>query len=246
MSVSPKIIFGCDHVIIDKKKCYGKILMTRDLSGGFPDKVASNISIVRIDQITDVTENIEYSYGVDYEQKVSNDIIEWINPLNNPAPGEKYYIVASYIKTSIEKQDTSTCDRCDGNGWYVDILGGGDISIPSIKGEDKLIQDFIKILFTEKDSNSGYGSSIKDILGSNIYNEVDLGLKVSEIISDCTNQIKEAQKQQLDSGVPLPANEALDNVEISQILFVREEATCYISVKILNEEGSAITFSFKI
>lgn len=245
MSLAPKIIFNCDHIIVDKIKCYGKILMTRDLSGGFPDKVAPNISIVRIDQITDIHGNNEYSYGVDYEQKVSDDIIEWINPLNNPKPGEQYYITASYVKTVVEKSDTENCDRCDGNGWYVDILGGGEISIPVINGESKLTQDFIKVLFTEKNSD-GFGSNIKDILGSNIYNEVELGLRVSETISDCTNQIKEAQKQQLDSGVPLLPEEALDTIEITQVLFVREEGTCYISLKIMNEAGKSIKFSFKI
>ena len=245
MSMAPKIIFSCDHVIVNKTKCYGKILMTRDLSGGFPDKVASNISIVRIDQITDKTGEIEYSYGIDYEQKVSNDIIEWINSLNNPLPGEEYYITASYIKTSIEKFDANSCDRCDGNGWYVDILGGGEISIPVVSGQDKLIQDFIKVLFSEKDT-SGFGSSIRDVLGSNVYNDVELGLQVSEVISDCTSQIKEAQKQQLDSGVPLSIDEALDTIEIVDILFVREEATCYISFRITNEAGNSVKFSFKV
>ena len=245
MSIAPKLIFSCDHIIVNKVKCYGQILMTRDISGGFPDKVAPNISIIRIDQITDITGTNEYSYGIDYEQKVSDDIIEWINPLNNPKPGEQYCIIASYVKTVVEKSDANNCNRCDGNGWYVDIFGGGEANIPTVSGEDKLTQDFIKVLFTEKDS-SGFGSNIKDILGSNIYNEVELGLQVSEIISDCTNQIKEAQKQQLDSGVPLLAEEALDSIEITQILFVREELTCYISIRIMNEAGSVIKFSFKI
>ncbi len=245
MSISPRIIFNCDHIIVNKIKCYGKILMTRDLSGGFPDKVAPNISIIRIDQITDIDEINEYSLGIDYEQKVSNDIIEWINPSNNPSPGEKYYVTASYIKTVIEKSDATNCNRCNGNGWYVDVLGGGEKSISVVSGEEKLTQDFIKVLFTEKGTD-GFGSSIKDVLGSNVYNEVELGLQVSEAISDCANQIKEAQKQQLDGGVPLPLEEALDNIEIVQILFVREESTCYISLKIMNEAGSAIKFSFKI
>lgn len=245
MSITPKIIFSCDHVIVNKAKCYGKILMTRDSSGGFPDKVASNISIVRIDQITNKAGDVEYSYGIDYEQKVSSDIIEWINSINNPAPGEEYYITASYVKTSIEKFDATSCDRCNGNGWYVDILGGGEISIPVVSGQDKLIQDFIKVLFSEKDE-SGFGSNIKDILGLNVYNNVDLGLQVSEVIADCTRQIKDAQKQQLDSGVPLSIDEALDAIEIADILFVREEATCYISIIITNEAGNSVKFSFKV
>ena len=245
MAQAPKIIFNCDHIVTDKIKCYGDLLMTRDISGGFPDKVAPNISIIRIDQITDTTGTREYSYGVDYEQRVSSDIIEWINPQNNPKPGEQYYITASYLKTGIRKEEASTCDRCDGNGWYVDVLGGGEKNISTVGGESKLVQDFIKVLFTEKGSD-GFGSNIKDILGSNVYNEVELGLMVSESISDCTNQIKEAQKKQLDSGVPLSPQEALDTIEVTQVLFVREEGACYISLKVVNEAGFVIKFSFKI
>lgn len=245
MSIAPKIIFSCDHIIVSKTKCYGKILMKRDLSGGFPDKVASNISIIRIDQVTNIDGTIQYSYGIDYEQKVSNDIIEWINTNNNPSPGEQYYLTAAYIKTSIEKFDATTCERCGGNGWYVDILGDREASTPVVTGQEKLMQDFIKVLFSDKDS-SGFGSNIKNILGSNVYNEVELGLQVSEEIADCAKQIKESQKQQLDSGVALSLEEALDSVEILNVLFVREDSTCYISILITNEAKDSIKFSFKV
>lgn len=245
MSVAPKIIFNCDHIIVDKIKSYGKILMTRDLSGGFPDKTSANISIIRIDEITDINNTRQYTYGVDYEQKVSSDIIEWINPSNNPKPGEDYYITASYTKTVIDKSTADDCNRCGGNGWYVDIFAGEEGSIPLINEEEKLMQDFIKVLFTEKDSN-GFGSTIRDVLGANVYNEVDLGLKVSNSIADCVTQIKESQRQQLNNGIPLLPTEALDTIEVKEILFVREDSSCYISLRILNEAGSSVKFSFKI
>lgn len=245
MSVTPKVIFNCDHITIDRVKTYGQIEMLRDLSGGFPDKVPANISIVRIDEITDIAEDRVYSKGIDFEQNVSNDIIEWINPSNNPVPGEKYLVTASYLKTVVSKRSTESCDRCGGNGWYVDIFGGGDNSIPMVKGESKLLQDFIKVMFTEK-SADGYGSNINDALASNVYNEVDLGLKISTSVNDCCDQIKESQKEHLNSGLSISQEEALDSIEINQILFVREEGACYISLKIINGAGKPIKFSFKI
>lgn len=51
MSIAPRIVYSCDHVIVDKKREYGDIEMTRNEMFGFPDKVPPNISMIRIDEI---------------------------------------------------------------------------------------------------------------------------------------------------------------------------------------------------
>lgn len=243
MSVSPRVIYSCDHIIVDKVREYGDIEMVRNEMIGFPDKVHPNISMIRIDEIMNHDKTIGYSKNVDYQQKTSTDIIEWIGTTGVPKRGEKYFIRGLYMKTSLRKESAETCDRCCGNGWYVDIFHQENNFI--VTGEEKLIQDFIKVLFTEKQSD-GYGSTIRDILAENIYNEVDLGLQISNVIKDCEDQIKSAQRTNINNGISLPSNEALSEISIKKVVFSREENACYVSIAIINGTGDSTQFTFKI
>lgn len=236
MAVSPKIVHTCDHVISNSNKMYGGIVMIKG-PNYMPDKVPSNISVIRIDSVTNCDGSIEYTKGIDYIQKVSSDIIEWIK---GPKPGDKYLITAAYMKTSIEKYNPEECSRCGGNGWYSDIFRNMSVVIDG----DKLAQDIIKILFTEK--VDGYGSNIKDALAQNVYNEVELGLSVSSSIEDCAEQIKKMQQQGINGGATISPDEALDSITVKDILFIRSENTCYVKIEIKSMSGKSIDFSFMV
>lgn len=242
MSISPRIIYPCDHIIIDKERTYGYIEMKRGDIPGIPDKVMPNISVIRVDQIVDKNKEFEFSKNIDYRQDISLNTVEWVN-LNNPASGEIYFLRALYIKTIVRKETSDTCDRCCGNGWYADIFPDtGNIFM--YEGQ-KLLQDFIKVLFTEKNS-TGYGSTIKDILAVNISNEVELGLEIATIMQDCEDQIKSSQRSNINNGLDVDASEKLSRIEIKDVVFVRDENSCYISINIVNSLEESTEFTFKI
>lgn len=240
MSVSLKVIHGCNHIVTTKDKIYGRIKMNRSHNPGFPDKLPANIQIIRIDSIQSL-DGKEYSKSLDYDQKVSKDIIEWINPSNNPLLGEEYFIDALYLKTTTNKFDGTDCSRCAGNGWYVDILGEESVLL---EGRNKLAQDFIKLLFTEKNNN--YGSNIRDVLAKNVNDEIELGINISSSISECAEQMKKIQSELASAGVTLDEDEILDEVVVYNSIFSREECACYVSLGIKNMSGKDIDFSFKI
>lgn len=217
--------------------------MRREVVPGYPDKVPSNISIIRIDSILDKDKQGEYSPQIDYEQKVSKNILEWINPNHSPALGETYYIRGCYTKTAIQKYDDEKCERCGGNGWYAKIFS--DRGADTVSLQDKLVQDFIKILFTEK-REDGYGSSIKDIISTNAYNEVELGLQVSNVIADCETQIKQSQREHMNGGSEIDLEEQLSQIVVRDVIFVREETACYINIEIINAYQQVVQFGFKI
>lgn len=243
MSISPRVIYSCDHVIVDRVREYGDIEMTRNETVGFPDKLYPNISMIRVDEILNKDKTIQYSKNVDFQQKTSPDIIEWVGVSGIPDRGEKYFVRGAYIKTIIRKETIESCDRCYGNGWYADIFNSENNL--TVTGEEKLMQDFVKVLFTEKQAD-GYGSTIRDILSENIYNEVDLGLEISNIIKDCEDQIKSAQRSNINNGIPLPLEETLSEINVKKVIFVREENTCYISIAVINGTGNSTQFTFKI
>lgn len=239
MSISLKIIHPCNHIVTKKEKKYGKIKMVRDFNIGFPDKLPANIQILRIDSIEN-KEGIEYTKLVDYEQKVSKDIIEWINPQNNPLLGETYFINALYIKTSTEKFEASECERCVGNGWYVNIFNE---NLKYVEGIDKLVQDFIKILFTEENEDN-YGSNIRDVLAKNVYDEIELGVNVSASIESCADRLRKIQ-QSYNSNYINQA-EMLDKITVYNVIFDREECFLYISIGIKSMSKEIVDFTFKI
>lgn len=243
MAIAPKIVYPCDHIIEDTVKQYGDIEMVRETMPGYPDKVPANIDIIRIDSVLCHNKQIEYSPYTDYEQKVSKNIIEWINPSHSPQMGQTYYIRGCYVKTQIKKYDDDKCERCGGNGWYARIFSERGANTVSL--QDKLIQDFIKVLFTEKGSD-GYGSSIKDIVATNAYNEVELGLQVSNIIADCENQIKKSQREHMNGGSEIDLEEQLSQIIVKDVIFVRDETTCYVNIEIINAYQQVVQFGFKI
>lgn len=242
MGLSPKIIYNCDHSIEDIEMTYGDILMVRNEEKGFPDKVVSNIEILRIDEILNYDKTFEFSPGIDYEQKTSKNIIEWLNSSTAPKPGSEYYIRGAFNRIVIKKSNSDLCERCNGNGWYTDIFGSNQTN--HVIGINKLSQDFIKTLFTIKQEN-GYGSNISDAVGKNVNSTSDLSLYITSAISDVENQILNKQLEQINNGATVPLSEALDKVEVTDIIFVRQECVCYISVRIFNKNGDSIPFSLK-
>lgn len=242
MSSSPQIIYSCNHIITDRIKLYSSLEVTRNVNTNYPDKLQENIDIIRIDKVYD--NNTIYTRDIDYTQMASNNIIEWTITGTSPLAGEKYYIDALYSKTITEKFEDSECTRCGGNGWYVDLFSqNGSVNI--VENESKLAQDFIKVLFTDKQSD-GTGSGIRDILGINIYNDNEVSHKISEIINSCVTQIKKRQEQNIANGIDIPNSEKLSNVIVNKILFVRSEATYYVTISLVNANNKVMSFSFKV
>lgn len=241
MGLAPKIIYTCNHIIEETETLYGDILMRRNKNTSFPDTAASNVTIIRVDEVLNIDKTIEFSPGTDYEQKTSNNIIEWLDSNNVPKPDEEYYIRCAYNKNVVKKSDGDVCERCGGNGWYVDIFGVNKTTYTT--GSQKLCQDFIKALFTEKQED-GYGSNISEIIGQNIYSEAELSLNVSSCIDDVATQISTSQLEQINNGTTVPLTELLDKIVVEEIVLVRDECTCYVTVRIINKNGDSIPFTF--
>lgn len=240
MTQAPKIIHPCNHLIVQKTRKYGDIQMVK--SNNLYDNIPRNIKINRIDKVKSLDGKI-YKKGHHYTQSISQDIIEWINSEGVPLEGENYIVSASYIYTSSTKYPVNECPRCNGNGWYSSITDSeGQMSF--VSGAQKLIQDFIKVINTE--DNGEYGSNIRDILGENMYSEVDINNRIASSISECQEYLINKQNDEIANGVELDDSEILDHIEVRQIYFARQECAYVISLVIFNKEQRAMRFNFKI
>lgn len=242
MSKEPKIVHACNHMIVSKTKQYGCINMVRGDSPNMHDSVPKNIKIIRVDRIESATGKI-FKKGYHYNQSISQDIIEWTLREDTPVYNETYSVYAAYIYISSSKHHVGECPRCGGNGWYVSLTNS-EGQMGFVEGSQKLIQDFVKIINTESDGT--YGTTLKNILGTNIYSEVDINNSISSSIMSCQEYLVSKQNLELQSGTQLSDDELLERIEVRQAYFAREESAYVISLVIYNRAGKAIKFNFKI
>lgn len=242
MSKEPKIVHACNHMIVSKVRQYSCINMVRGDSPNMHDSMPRNIKIIRIDKIKSKEGKI-FKKGYHYNQSISQDIIEWTSKDGVPAYNENYVVCAAYVYISSSKYSVNDCPRCNGNGWYVSLTDS-DGQMGFVEGAQKLVQDFVKIINTESDGT--YGSTLKDVLGINVYSEVDINNSISSSIASCQEYLISKQNIELQNGADLSDDELLDRIEIRQIYFIKEESTYVVSLVIYNKSGKAIRFNFKI
>jgi len=251
MAETVQIIYPCDHIIQENTNCYGEIEMKRNIDTSFSDSISNNVTMLRVDMVYTIDSNgkkIYYYNGYNYNQALSLNILEWTDDKapNNPTPGSTYYVLGFFIKTSITKYEDSNCSRCGGNGWYVSFISINGVNVNKIEGTAKLAQDFIKVLYTEKNIIDGYGSIIKDIIGISVYDPNSVNAEIISAIDDCVESIKNGQKQAILDSVVIDDEEMLSEVRVRDIQYIREENTFYISLMIINILGQSIKFNFKI
>lgn len=244
MSIGPKVLFPCDHTVVSKATEYGNISIKRSYNELNLDKVPVNTEILRIDRVFDA-ENREYFNGINYNQNINSNIIEWVKDADkSPSFGDEYYIQCAYIRTSIVKYEQSKCERCCGNGWYADILNEGN-NVELAEGIQKLTQDFMKILFTSKSDDSDYGTTLTDLIGSTENSSI-VASEIVKALREAEQVIKSRHQDNIINGVSVNAEEALSTVNVEKVVFVRNEQTYYVTVRITSEASDIAKFSFKL
>lgn len=242
MSIEPQIIHSCDHVIVKSELRHGYVNISRNKNIIFSDKIPPNIEVLRIDEVCSIDQSIIYSKGIDYDQLVSSESIEWISTGKQPLPGSEYKILCSYIHSSTQKFSNDECPRCENRGWYASYFGRSDSCY--VDNMTKLVQDVIKNLFTEK--TNGYGSVLPNLIGSNVYEPGTLSTNIVSAIKDCQNQIIKSQEENIINGIDMLPGEMLKEILVQKISFTRNSNTCYVMIKIVNQSSEEVSFSFKL
>lgn len=214
-----KIVHECNHIesTVSREQIIEEITKTKDSSSRLSHATNYVISVFKRDALARtgikfLTENGSWRFN-----KNTNSI-EWgINPgFEVPTIGES--IEVEYVKevASHRQMKAWDCEKCNGNGWYVDYLGTSG-QVEETSGSSKLTQDFIKEVLTVRQED-GYGTFMSDIVGSNVYDDGD---EIKNKIETMLYQVKESmisrQNSFIQNGVNLPNSEKVSDVIVQSI-----------------------------
>jgi len=118
------------------------------------------------------------------------------------------------------------------------VFSFGYQSAVGIKGPQKLVNRWLKCLFTSKGSdlsNNKYGTGFPNLLGSNISRYQDFTDAVALFISDCNGQITAMDQAQFP-----PDNERLESATLTNVVARGADGyDVYVSLK--NVAGDLLT-----
>ena len=177
----------------------------------------------------------------EYYEKYLHNRIKWL-----VRPPKKYTVVVDLIVQGdfYTKVNINDCERCQGNGWYVDITDNNQ-RFEATKGTFKILQNVIKDLVTKISSSrldSEYGQRLH-LLPREHYDEErlfeDIQLEVAEVEE---NYILRQQPILND----LPRDEILVNLEVAKIKMIEGTKTrVLLMLRIITEEEDRM-FQFRI
>lgn len=235
MLYSPKIVYICDHSIISlEREVINKPILKHssaidtiitDTEEGSIESIYTVHIILPDDSITSYYEGTDFTI---YDKKK----IEWIS-LNRPATSEYFNIEYTKVLLSITQYEAEDCPRCSGNGWYIELFSNKENLTKKISGTGSLVQNFIKILLTNKSEN--YGSSIDEVIGLDMSNQEMLSSQVISIILDCESAFKQVQLTDIYAGTLLAADEKLKSATVTSIEFDSDVGAIYLSILLISE-----------
>jgi hypothetical protein len=239
MLLGPKIVYLCDHSVASFNS---EVINESHIKQSFDsdviitdEGVIKSVYAVYSQDPIDADLFIDYYEGIDFQINTDNISIIWISS-NKPSAGDTFFIEYEKSLLTITQYDAEDCSRCAGMGWYVGLFEDNGTLTKKISGISKLVQDFIKILLTEKSYD--YGSKLCDIPGAEINNEDTLSAQVISIVLDCEARFKQLQLTDINAGTMLDDSEKLNSASVTSVEFDRDAGAIFLSVVLLSESGA--------
>lgn len=175
----------------------------------------------------------------DQDSDYKHDFTPYFDPgedISNPIPPSLYrsflhnriqFLVyppdAFFVKMRVRYGDSretyytdQDCPRCDGRGWYIDLVNE-DGQFGEANASEHIIQDFVKELISRTGSSRidlSAGSRLYTMVGSNVDAE-EFELQISEIVSETVNAYLE--QQELADTADYAPEEILQDVQVLRI-----------------------------
>jgi hypothetical protein len=246
--IEQKIIFGCNHIISTLKKQSILFTPTRS-SSGLVDLITRDGVVIDVFYVYQLNSGsnatVTYKKNVDYT--FADNSITWIST-HRPANGESYQCEAwANNRTTIDyTENPELCDRCYGQGWYVDMMPSGYRRLEVATGINKLVQDYIKILYTRR-QDDGYGTYLIDMSGTDVYDENQFLTDIAAELTSAALQLEKTQALMLaENATALTAEETLSSVEVTSMEYDKGESVVYVSITLTSlASNSSATMNFK-
>lgn len=234
-----RILHACDHLVVTKTpRIVSEQLATRASDVDF-DVISSQL-VSGILRVWD--EGRTYMTGIDYEQFTHNKL-RWTS-INVPPAGREYFVDMEVVDGDARQFALEDCPRCGGNGWYIDIVDNSTNRMMKSYEENKLIQDFLKILLTKK--SAGYGTDLLDIPGREMRSVDDTRSQIVSAVQDAERQLKAIQLSLVASEVELPPEEKLYRIDINSLEFDEDSSHFFITLTAYNYRGVAVDLNLSL
>lgn len=241
MAIAPQIVHTCDHIIEQRDDRLGTLTLTRN-ADGMVDGFASGIFVREIYKVYQVINDNTLDYEFYHNRKDFNlsggRTINWISE-HKPTNGTTYYAECKYIMPEIIEYEDIDCPRCIGNGWYVDFLPQSELEVQVVTGMSKVVQDFLKIVFTYRVEGSTYGTKLADYAGMAILDANQISSEIATLFYNAADQYKELQASALLDNNKLTDSELLESISVDSIEYDRESSAFYVFVTLYSQAGES-------
>lgn len=243
--VTSKTIYPCEHHISELKLSNKTVDVVRGSSQ--EDAVLRNYNIVKIHFLyqLNVVSNTVKRYYENEDFYTNSTSVVWYEG-KGPSQGESYYVEGIFNSKIVSSYAADTCPRCGGNGWFLSTFDEAlPFRINLTQDSDKLVQEFIKILFTTQ-LDDGYGTNLQELAGRESYSEEELTTIISSIVSSAEEQYKKTQNESLYAGYYMTDHEKLDYVEVTSVEYNREDEIIYFDLLVKTMDGSVQELSLGV
>jgi len=237
---SCKIVFTCNHEFNSVVSEAFLISVTKGVSD--TDVLVEDGAVTEITdvyQIDEATAKI-FIKGVDFEPFNYNSI-KWVSDFR-PVDGSVYIVEYVISKRQAISYEIEECPRCSGNGWYAALFPKDESIL--VSDINKTVQDFIKILFTDKQTGTGYGSNFNQLLGKPITSADDMITEVTAVINDCVVQLQNNQASAISAGSTLSDSERLLSVDLIDYEYDRVNSGITLTMSFQNAAGDSAELTF--
>ena len=125
----------------------------------------------------------------------------------------KFCTLCSHWVNNIQ-YSVATCPRCNGRGWYMDIMFDPAGDAIATGGAIKMQQECIKVLFDQKHSDLFYpnwGSEIHDFIGKK--NTTAIRSRLEMCIRRAIERLKAIQEHEALTNASVTDSEIIKNIE---------------------------------
>lgn len=231
-AILPNNNMPADGIItITSVDCYSVKEYVDDEDGGKTPLMSSDCEVFVQGEHFDVSQSAEMKdTGL-----LQTAYIKWYPEVTPP---EMYVANLSYTRTVSELYEDYKCPRCGGEGWYVGVFEDGNINPSSVKGGNKLVQSFLKYIYTKK-LDSGYGSRITSIPGK--YNLADselINIAVQNELMSFKDYYNDKISTAILNGYSIDDSERLVSQTVSDIEIDEANRAIKVVVTFSTKDGS--------
>lgn len=263
--VEPRVVYACNHYVVESFRENAEVFMSGDENRSLGDKYYSRRDkllpnddmqkdgAITIDSIFCMTASEFIDDGgkklplIDPNCKVFAQI-EDFDVVQTPesteicwridTPPEMYIVYMSYVRVINKLYEPHKCPRCGGEGWYTGIFEDGNINPSVVSGANKLVQCFLKYIYTKK-LDSGYGSRITSIPGKyNLDNGELANMAIQSELMSFKDYYTNKISAEILNGQEVSDSEKLVSQVVSDIEIDKENRAIKVVVTFATKDGS--------